>query len=77
MIADPAGTRALNACGRTIAFRSPGPGACQEWRFVHAGDGFYRVVSGTGRALFGELRIETTRLVSRDGTALPSSLDTP
>ena len=77
LIADPAGTRALNACGRTIAFRSPGPGACQEWRFVHVGDGFYRVVSGTGRTLPGEWRIETTRLVSRDGTALPSDLDTP
>ena len=72
-----AGRQALNACGRTIAFRDPGPAPCQEWLFRHVGDGFYRVISGTGRALPGEWRIETTRLVSRDGTALPSYLDTP
>jgi hypothetical protein len=76
LIADPTGTKALDGCGRTITFRPPGRAACQEWRFVHVGDGFYRVINGKKR-LPGEWRIETTRLVNRDGTALPAYLDTP
>lgn len=49
-----------------------------RWRFVHVGDGYYRVVSaGAGHALPGAWRIETDRLVSRSGRVLPGYLAAP
>ena len=49
-----------------------------RWRFVHVADGYYRVVSARGgHALPGSWRIETGRLVSRDGKVLPAYLATP
>ena len=78
LITDPTGTRALDACAHTIAFRRPGPLPCRLWRFKHVADGWYRVIGAeTGRSLPGEWRIEPTRLTSRDGLVLSAQLTTP
>jgi hypothetical protein len=74
LIADPAGQQVLDACGRTVAFRSPHPGPCQLWRFEHVADGYYRVVSKV-RALPGQWRIGPSgQLIDHDGRTIAAQL---
>ncbi len=78
LIADPTGQTVLDACGHTVAFRPPHPGACQLWRFEHVADGYYRVVSKS-RSLPGQWRIEASadggyRLINRDGREIAAQL---
>ncbi|MEV6850519.1 family 43 glycosylhydrolase [Actinoplanes sp. NPDC051411] len=62
LLVDAAGQKALDACGRTVAYRSRKAGGCQLWRFEHVGDGYYRVVSRTGRVLAKSGRIDAGEL---------------
>ncbi|MFI6070507.1 family 43 glycosylhydrolase [Actinoplanes sp. NPDC051343] len=62
LLVDATGRKALDACGRTVAYRSRKAGGCQLWRFEHVGGGYYRVVSRTGRVLDRSGRIDAGQL---------------
>jgi beta-xylosidase len=78
LLADAAGQLALDACGRTVAYRPHRTGGCQLWRFEHTGDGYYRVVSkATGRPLPGHWHVEGDQLIDGAGHAIPARMETP
>jgi hypothetical protein len=76
LLTDAAGGRVLDACGSAVTFRQPRSNACQRWHFQHVADGYYRVVSRSGRALNGQWRIDGG-LISRTGHVLDVRLVTP
>jgi arabinan endo-1,5-alpha-L-arabinosidase len=76
LLTDAAGNKVLDACGSAVTFRQPRSNACQRWHFQHVTDGYYRVVSRSGRALNGRWRIDGG-LVSRTGQVLDVTLVRP